>query len=122
MRKFIILASLLCLNCGFVSKAYAIKVIDARYNMQDALAQYRDAILSSQKRSVRVNIKILVDANRGFNVGYLRLPRRLKHINVRVTLHILRGMSVSKEVSVNVFQLDRKNEVKRINQTLIITG
>lgn len=89
--------------------------IDARYDLAEALERYRDEITDAHERSVRKRFRILIDAHKGFDVGTLRLPRYVKKLNVSAVIYVYRGRDVSSPISINLFKLNRRRVVAKLN-------
>lgn len=97
-------------------------IIDARYDLEKAMDEYRSIFAPDDNgrfpRVVRESIKIYVNAGRGFNVGWLRLPRDTRYVDVRVTVYAYGGGRLVGRVSFNLFELNDWNTTFNINQEL----
>jgi len=102
--------------------AKAITTIDARYDLGQALRQYSEEITEAVEHSIKKRIRILVDGNRGFNVGYLKIPSHVRRVDVSVDIYVYGGREVSEPIQVNLFNLNSKQVVFQINQQLKIRG
>lgn len=97
------------------------KYIDARRNQHKAVREYRTYINSIARRQfARARVIILVDSSQGFDVGTLRL-NRTKYLDIKVTIYLYRGAN-PKLININVFELNNRNIVYKINQELNIRG
>lgn len=110
-------------NTSFsVSNAKSIIIIDARYDLSEALDLYREEITDAVRRSVRKRFRILIDGRKGFNVGYLSIPSFVRTLDVSAVIYVFRGRDVSSPIHVNLISLRRKHVVSKINQKLKIRG
>lgn len=96
--------------------------IDARRGVsKDVLDRYRRAAIgSSRARYHRVRIRILVTAGKGFPAEALRLPHSRRFQDISVVLIVTRGNTVTREITVNAFEIDdrRARQIRQITEFL----
>lgn len=121
-RRLLFLAAALCAVAGGHSQPATADsrkiVIDARYKpMSEIRQEYEDAVLGkSGSHVVNRQIVILIDSKRGFDAGFLQVPRNVKIMRTHVKI-IPNGRTLTRPVSVNLLNLNR-SRVYKINQTL----
>lgn len=122
VKKMLLTSLLAFLLSSHACGAKAISVIDARYDLQQALQKYREEITEAVERSIKKRIHILINGNRGFNVGYLKIPNHIRRVDISVVIYVFRGREIIKPIQVNLFNLNSKQVVYQINQKLKIRG
>lgn len=119
MRLILSLTAALIL---FSSSAYARDVIDARNNVRDAIAEYRAIVESALTHSLNKRIYILIDGRHGFDVGRLKVPSNLRNVNINVVIYVYGGRRIMRPITINLFELEDRNNIYRINQSLVVRG
>jgi hypothetical protein len=101
------LALLLQAEPAFASRDRSI-TIDARRGVStEVVDRYRQAALGSSRAPYhRVRIRPLIAAGRGFPAEVLRLPRSRRFHDVTVVLVVTRGNTITREITVNAFEID----------------
>lgn len=117
LRQLVVATVFVFLSANTLSTiSYASSItIDARYDLAEALERYRDEITDAHERSVRKRFRILVDARKGFDIGFLRLPNYVKKLDVSAVIYVYRGRNITSPVSINLFKLNRHRVVARLN-------
>lgn len=96
--------------------ANPVTTIDFRDGItEDKLAQYHIAVLGdSDNEGSSKLIKLLVSADKGFDAGWLRVPKQRRVLRVNVIIYTFRGPVINAPIRVNLFELDTQS-IKHIN-------
>lgn len=96
--------------------------IDARENVEAAISQYRSIFAPDEEgrypTAIREDIILLIDASKGFDVGWLRVNPKIRSVDVRIKVYAFRSGNNSKPVTFNLFDLQNYRTTSRINQKL----
>lgn len=82
---------------------------------EEKLSAYHLAVLGGPdfNRSAKL-IKLLVSADKGFDAGWLRVPKHKRILRVNVVIYTFRGSVITAPIRVNLFELDTQS-IKHIN-------
>ena len=96
-------------------------IIDARYRpMREVRREYEEAVLGNgHSRVVNRRITILVSSRRGFDAGYLEVPRNVRIMRTHIDIIVYHGSRIRRTVSVNLLNLDRAR-IYQLNQSINI--
>ena len=96
--------------------------IDARRGLsEDVLDRYRLAATGPSRTPYhRVRIRVLISTGRGFPAEALRLPRSRRFQDVTVVLVVTRGTTITREITVNAFEIDdrRARQIRQLTEFL----
>jgi hypothetical protein len=109
-KPLLIAASLTILSAGRVW-ASPITTIDLRDGMTvEKLNQYHAAVLGDAGGETPARlIKLLISADKGFDAGWLRVPKQRKILRVNVVIYTFRGEVINAPIKVNLFELDSQS-------------
>lgn len=95
-------------------------IIDARDKpLSEVRQEYEQAVLGTNgSRVVNRRIVILIDSKRGFDAGFLQVPRNAKIPRTHIEL-IPNGRTLRGSISVNLLKLNRAR-IYQINQSINI--
>jgi len=96
--------------------ANPITTIDVRDGVtQKSLFEYQKTVLgSSEGRSSAKLIKLLVSADKGFDAGWLTVPKQRRFLRVNIHIYTFRGSTISAPIRVNLYELDART-IKYLN-------
>lgn len=96
--------------------ANSITTIDLRDGVtMEKITQYHNAVLGGpDNKSGAKLIKLLVSADKGFDAGWLQVPRQRRHLRVNVAIYTFRGPVINAPIRVNLYELDSRS-IKYIN-------
>ncbi|MEP3653563.1 MAG: hypothetical protein ABJO36_01595 [Litorimonas sp.] len=96
--------------------ANQITTIDFRDGItEEKLARYHQAVFggSNSEFSPKL-IKLLVSADKGFDAGWLQVPKTRRVLRVNVVIYTFRGESINAPIKVNLYELDGQT-IKYVN-------
>lgn len=96
--------------------ANPITTIDFRDGVTaEKLTQYHNAVLGgpNNQSSSRL-IKLLISADKGFDAGWLKVPKQRRILRVNVVIYTFRGSVINAPIRVNLYELDNQS-IKHIN-------
>lgn len=96
--------------------ANSVVEIDLRDGVTEAkISEYRQAVLGgSQGNTSPKLIKLLIDADKGFDAGWLQVPKTRRNLRVNVVIYTFRGHTITAPIRLNLFELDSRS-IKHIN-------
>lgn len=118
LTKVIKVVSLTCasLMLGAANAwANSITTIDLRNGItEEKVAQYHRAVLGGSNEGSAKLIKLLISADKGFDAGWLTVPRQRRILRVNVVIYTFRGSVISAPIRVNLYKLNSQS-IKHIN-------
>lgn len=96
--------------------ANPITTIDFRDGVTtEKLTQYHNAVLGGpNNESSSKLIKLLISADKGFDAGWLKVPKQRRILRVNVVIYTFRGSVINAPIRVNLYELDTQS-IKHIN-------
>lgn len=96
--------------------ANPITTIDFRDDVtEEKITQYHNAVLGGPNNEASSKlIKLLISADKGFDAGWLRVPKQRRILRVNVVIYTFRGGVINAPIRVNLFELDTQS-IKHIN-------
>lgn len=114
-QPLLLVLPLTFLTAGSVC-ANQITTIDFRDGItEEKLARYHQAVLggSDSEFSPKL-VKLLVSADKGFDAGWLQVPKTRRVLRVNVVIYTFRGETINAPIKVNLYELDGQT-IKYIN-------
>ncbi len=108
--------ALLLISSFFVEAASSKTVIDARDGVTKKVIEQYHSLVDGDSPVVRGRVTILIDARKGFDVGVLLIRRKVRLIDLRITVRVYRGGRVRGDIVVNHLELTDPKTIFRINQ------
>lgn len=120
LSKQLIQPLLLVLPMTFLSAgpvcANQVVTIDFRDGItEEKLARYHQAVFGgpSSEFSPKL-IKLLISADKGFDAGWIQVPKTRRVLRVNVVIYTFRGESINAPIKVNLYELDGQT-IKYVN-------
>jgi len=96
--------------------ANPITTIDFRDGFtEEKITEYHQAVLGGLDGGTSSKlIKLLVSADKGFDAGWLKIPKHRRILRVNVIIYTFRGPIINAPIRVNSYELDTQS-IKHIN-------
>jgi len=107
--------ALIVLGLAPSASANPITTIDLRDGVtQEKVAEYHRAVFGNADKNPSKLIKLLISADKGFDAGWLTVPKQRRLLRVNVVIYTFRGPVIQAPIRVNLYELDRQS-IKHIN-------
>ncbi len=96
--------------------ANSITTIDLRDGVtEEKITKYHSAVLGGpNNEGASKLIKLLISADKGFDAGWLKVPKQRRFLRVNVIIYTFRGPIINAPIRVNLYELDTQS-IKHIN-------
>lgn len=118
LRALLLLLFITCSGNVFAKPDFI--YLDATKNKSKAIDAYRRAIQEFEGSKLRLRIYLRVDAYNGFDAGHLRLDPNVKYADIRITVRIVNGRRIRKDIVINALDLSDNYTLFSINQEINI--
>lgn len=114
--KLGLLAIILLGLCTQSAWANQITTIDLRDGVtEEKIAKYHNAVLGGpDNQGASKLIKLLISADKGFDAGWLKVPKQRRFLRVNIVIYTFRGPVINAPIRVNLYELDTQS-IKHIN-------
>jgi len=96
--------------------ANPITTIDFRDGFtEEKISKYHQAVLGGPDGGAPSKlIKLLISADKGFDAGWIKVPKHRRILRVNVVIYTFRGPVINAPIRVNLYELDT-HSIKHIN-------